>query len=271
MAPTTSCAACRCSATLLAWSVDGELQLGVLSAPAARRALVRAAGRRGLGRRAGGARAAAPVRCRAVARVADAQLLYGSRRDIEASRRRAGLPTRLSARPGASAASATSGATRSSPRAPRRRWSRSACTPGTSRPRWSWSRRPAAGSPTSRARRIDRRRPSSHRTGCSTTRSWRGSADRAVGGGGGAAGPGRDASRPGHPARGRSTAAAQDGLCPAQRRRGPPHCPARWRADPVAGRRSGRSSPSESHFGDLPGSLAYRQPQTRPAGSSRVG
>jgi histidinol-phosphatase len=69
--------------TLLAVEVDGELQVGILSAPAlgerwhaARGLGAWAVGRDGVGR---------PVRTSAVARIDDAQLLYGSRRENVAS------------------------------------------------------------------------------------------------------------------------------------------------------------------------------------------
>src|SRR5207245_47262 len=78
-------------------------------------------------------------------------------------------------RPGATAASATSGATRWSPRARVRRCSSRNSTPGIwPGPSW-WSRKPAAGSPTSRAAAATRALRRSRPTGWSTRPSWKSS------------------------------------------------------------------------------------------------
>ena len=77
--------------TLLALEVDGELQVGVLSAPALRE--------RWYARRGGGAWAVGaagmegprPIRVSRVAALGDAQILYGSGHDIEASGRAPGF------------------------------------------------------------------------------------------------------------------------------------------------------------------------------------
>ena len=106
--------------TLLAVERDGELQAAVLSAPGARRALVGAGGAAGRGR-ATGARPPGASRCRASRRMGDAlrPLRLGPRHRRRRVGRRASRPS--STPPGGSAASATSGATRWSPRAPPRR------------------------------------------------------------------------------------------------------------------------------------------------------
>jgi histidinol-phosphatase len=81
--------------TLLALEVDGELQLGVVSAPALRE---RWYARRGGGAWAVGAagnEAARPIHVSAIADLADAQILYGSAHDIEASGRAPGFAALL--------------------------------------------------------------------------------------------------------------------------------------------------------------------------------
>jgi histidinol-phosphatase len=81
--------------TLLALEVDGELQLGVVSAPALRE---RWYARRGGGAwaiGAAGSEAARPIHVSAIADLADAQILYGSAHDIEASGRAPGFPALL--------------------------------------------------------------------------------------------------------------------------------------------------------------------------------
>ena len=130
--------------TLLGVEADGELQVGVMSAPAL--------GGRWFARRGGGAWAVAALgadagkrRRIAVSRVgdlADAHLLYASAQEIAESGAAPGFP-RLIADVWRDRGSATSGATPWSPRAPRRRWSRSGRRAGTSQRRWSSSRRPA--------------------------------------------------------------------------------------------------------------------------------
>ena len=100
--------------TLIAVERDGELQASVMSAPAL--------GERWWAHRGGGAwarsagEAARRIHVSAVARLDDAQVLYGSGRDIAASGLAPGFDDLL-AWPGASEGSVTSGATRSSPRA----------------------------------------------------------------------------------------------------------------------------------------------------------
>ena len=134
--------------TLLAVEAGGELQVGVMSAPAL--------GGRWYARRGGGAWAVGAIGPDAgqrrrigvsrVASLADAHLLYGSAQEVDRERRGAGIPE-LIARSGAIAASATSGGTRWSPKAPRRRWSRSAqeLGPGRSTGDRRGGRRPADG------------------------------------------------------------------------------------------------------------------------------
>jgi histidinol-phosphatase len=81
--------------TLLALEVDGELQLGVVSAPALRE---RWYARRGGGAwavGAAGSEAARPIHVSAIADLADAQILYGSAHDIEASGRAPGFAALL--------------------------------------------------------------------------------------------------------------------------------------------------------------------------------
>jgi histidinol-phosphatase len=83
--------------TLLALEIDGELQLGVVSAPALRE---RWYARRGGGAWAVGAAGMEGPRAIHVSRVAtigDAQLLYGSRRDIEISGKAPGFQDLLGA------------------------------------------------------------------------------------------------------------------------------------------------------------------------------
>ena len=118
-APTTSSAACRCSGRCSAVERDGELQVGVISAPGDARALVRVARRRRLGRGAG--RRGGRIRVSRVAAIDDAQLVYGSRRENVASGLVPGFEALLDAVVARPRASATSGATRWSPRAPPRR------------------------------------------------------------------------------------------------------------------------------------------------------
>ncbi|MFI5200319.1 MAG: inositol monophosphatase family protein [Candidatus Limnocylindrales bacterium] len=81
--------------SLLALEVDGELQLGVVSAPALRE---RWYARRGGGAwavGAAGSEAARPIHVSAIADLADAQILYGSAHDIEASGRAPGFAALL--------------------------------------------------------------------------------------------------------------------------------------------------------------------------------
>jgi histidinol-phosphatase len=81
--------------SLLALEVDGELQLGVVSAPALRE---RWYARRGGGAwavGAAGSEAARPIHVSAIADLADAQILYGSAHDIEASGRAPGFTALL--------------------------------------------------------------------------------------------------------------------------------------------------------------------------------
>ena len=100
-----------------------------MSAPALREALVRVRAAAALGRRA----RSGPRRLRVsrIAALGDAQVLYGS--VASTSRRPCPASTPSSTRSGANVASATSGATRSWPRAPPRRWSRSAWSLGPRR------------------------------------------------------------------------------------------------------------------------------------------
>src|SRR5450755_210876 len=81
--------------TLLALEVDGELQLGVVSAPALRE---RWYARRGGGAwavGAAGSEAARPIHVSGISALADAQVLYGSAHDIETSSRAPGFASLL--------------------------------------------------------------------------------------------------------------------------------------------------------------------------------
>ena len=114
--------------TLLGIEHDGELQVGVISAPALRERWYAYRGGGAWNRNADGERR---IRVSRVAALEDAQVVYGSRRDTIASGLMPGFDALIDAS-WRSGASATSGATRSWRRAPRRSCWRSGCRSGTS-------------------------------------------------------------------------------------------------------------------------------------------
>ena len=77
--------------TLLALEVDGELQVGVMSAPALRERWYAARGRGAWAVGSAGAEGPRPLRVSRVAALEDAHLLYGSAADLDASGRAPGL------------------------------------------------------------------------------------------------------------------------------------------------------------------------------------
>ena len=77
--------------TLLALEIDGELQLGVLSAPALRERWYASRGGGAWSLGAAGTSGPRPIRVSGVADLADAQIIYGSGHEIEASGRAPGF------------------------------------------------------------------------------------------------------------------------------------------------------------------------------------
>ena len=119
--PTTSSAGCPCSARSSASSATARCRSAWSPRPALRQRWYAWRGGGAWVTGSPGAPGPGPRRIHvsAVARLEDAQLVYSSPTDIETGGAR--LPRRSSAAPGATAASATSGATRSWPKGPRRR------------------------------------------------------------------------------------------------------------------------------------------------------
>ena len=122
-------------ATLLGVERDGELQAGIVSAPAmgGRWFAWRGGGAWGAGPLAGADRGGAPSRLHVtgIADLADAQVVYAGTQDVIDVRRMPRASRGCCGAPGGSADSATSGATRSSRREPPRSWWRSASRSGT--------------------------------------------------------------------------------------------------------------------------------------------